>query len=105
MHTLIFVEQFLKFARGRRGRRRWRDGLPGVHVRLQGDIEAKMLIKIPLCLPRARGEGEIRFFSDYTSAAIGSGYIRSTSDPNKLSDVAIFPGAPRLPEMAEMRAG
>ncbi len=101
MHTLIFVEQFLKFARGRG--RRWRDGLPGVHVRLQGDIEAEMLIKIPLCLPRARGRERFVFFGLHK--CYRERYIRSTGDPNKLSDVAIFPGAPRLPEMAEMRAG
>ena len=46
LHTLVFVEDFLKI---------WRGGslcvLPVVHVRLQGDIEALMLIKIPPCLP------------------------------------------------------
>jgi hypothetical protein len=52
MHTLIFVEQFLKLAIGGGGRGRGGGPvLPAVHVGLEGDVEAEMLIKVPLRLP------------------------------------------------------
>jgi len=51
MHTLIFVEWFLKFTQGQWGQHHWWDGFPSICVQLQGNIEAEMLIKILLCLP------------------------------------------------------
>jgi hypothetical protein len=63
-----------------------------------------MLIEIPFRLPCAGlGRDGVRgidrifvvgFFFGLQVLCVG--YIRSSSDPNKFSDVAIFPGTPRL---------
>ena len=90
LHTLVFIKDFLKVCG-------WRClcVLPVVHVWLQGDVEAGMLIKIAPCLPWTR---RIGFLDASPKQGTRQRCIRSSSDPDELSEVAILSGDPRLQE-------